>query len=639
MNKYYPKWLWNYSKLDIIFACIFVFIAIVFIIWSIITEHYGIHLPVLILSSSLIYLFYKEKLSQDSDFPLFNKNNRITLISNIIFTISISIMMWLSWSNLYYRPPLYFLLILVASISIVLYIFHLNELKISHIFIALFKIIVLSLTIYAGIYYQFPGIYGVDPWWHNEMMRLIISSGFLPVAESYIYYLFPLFHIIGSITQEITALTIYDSVFASVGLLMTISSIFVYLIGRKFIGVKAGLLTALIVTLSADNIERGTAIIPMSLGYIFFLITFYLIFKSDIKSFQNALLKIIISISLILTHTIAPLINLISLVTILIINRLSKRLLNKYITYNETVSFGLVLIFFVVMVNRWMQDPPGSSSFLSWNLKNLIKSLQVDTQFVLASDTAMSDIPYEIQLLNMGGFYILFFFTIIGSLIYLHPRNYSSDKIALAGVAGVLFSLPFGLVLFQITNILPDRWYIFMYVPMTVLAVSGILKLCTLLKNRYLIKFYIIIIIVVGIILTMTTNNLANDDSPFVFNAAVRIGYTQSEITAIETLSNMKSGYPVTDIYYLGISRYILGNDEYNSMIKSNNSVFIKRNYYLKHPDWDDRFMISTYAKGVLKYGPEQMKAYDIDKEFLIYNNENVKVYTIYEQINIDYIK
>ena len=141
-------------------------------------------------------------------------------------------------------------------------------------------------------------------------------------------------------------------------------------------------------------------------------------------------------------------------------------------------------------------------------------------------------------------------------------------------------------------------------------------------------------VIILVIIFMMTTNKIANNDSPQVFNGARRLGYTQSELTAINTLSDMGVGRPTADTYYGLIWPYVAGYDEYMEMVQGDSRVFIQRNYYLHHPEWNPHYMA-----GIIKGGYEEMRRtrvlisgymreQGIDRWPVIYINENVTVYS-----------
>jgi len=622
--------------LDKVIAAVILCTGLLTIAASLILKHYAIHLPLIISMSSLLYLLFRGKLSQIENLPALIERNRIRLLSHIIFIISLSLSICLIWSNLYYRPPLYFALLLVAAVSIILDIFCLNQDKSAHTFIALSKIIALSLITYAVIYYQFPGIYGVDPWVHTETIQETVSLGHITQGEFITngYYLFPVFHLTAAMTQILTSLSTYSSVFASTGVFMAISCLFVFLIGRKLINTQAGLLAALIVPFTADSIERATAIIPMSLGFCFFLAILYLVFCRDEKrSLRYSVLIVMLSVSLILTHTIAALVTLLSLMAVFAGIKWYRQISKPAVAY-VAVSLSLITFFGVAMLFRWMQNPPWGSSFFAWNLGDLGESLRTGAQFVLTTSPVPTNIPYLVTILNQGEFLLLLAFGIVGGLMYFHARNRTSLRMGLTLVTMVLIALPYGFSLFNLVNILPWRWLIFLYMPLAILAVQGLLGISRLIRHG-LGKLGLIMLVVLAVFCTMTTTNSdANDDSPFLYNGATRIGYTQSELTAINALSDMEVGCPKTDLYYGYIFPYVVGHEPYTEMVERDSSVFIVRSYYLHHPEWNEKYSVGIHEGGIGNYVRgtavmEYMKEQGIDKGSLIYSTGNVKAYII----------
>ena len=635
MNSFFLQFTKGDWALDKVIAIIVLCASIAFIAWSISLKHYDVVVPGIFLVSSLLYLLLRKRLSIDAQLPHFKLGDRFGLLSHIIFIVCLSLSVWLVWNNLYYRPPLYFVLLLVAAASIIWDILSLNQAKRSDTFVALFKIIALSLTVYAGIYYQFPEIYGVDPWVHNEWIQETVNIGRITQGQfvNNSYYLFPIFHLAGAAIQIVTGLSTYSSIFVTYGVLIAVSCLFVFLIGRKLVSTKVGLLAAFIVPLTANTIERGTAIIPMSLGFFFFAAILYLVFCPTKKKVSVSLLVIILSATLILTHTIAALVMLISLFFVFVGIKFYKRTTKIIIPY-EAVSLTFILLFGVGMLFCWMRAPPNEPSFFDISITHLTSALQLDVGFVLLTPPTAPDIPYAVEVLNEGGYLLLLAFAIVGALIYLFPKNRSALRTALVFTAAAIFAIPFISQNFALAVILPSRWFIFLYVPLSILAVCGLLSISNLIKGR-IGKLGMITVVMLAITFMITTNSIANGDSPQVFNGATRFGYTQSEVTAIKTLSQTDWGRPETDIYYGSIFPFVIGPDKYRDMVDKDNGIFIMRNYYLHHPEWDDRYMTKIHHGGIGNVGEEQVLISDYVKERgidagpLVYDNGRVRAYAI----------
>ena len=196
---------------------------------------------------------------------------------------------------------------------------------------------------------------------------------------------------------------------------------------------------------------------------------------------------------------------------------------------------------------------------------------------MLETPNIISNISYKVVLFDQASYLLLLGFSIIGGLSFLHFQKSTPNRTGLTFISGGIFILIYSFSLFKLDDILPYRWYLFWYLFLSILAVAGLLWVSNLTKNKTG-RLAIVMLVMLAIIFSMTTNSLANKESPFIFNNAARYGYTQSEFAAIETLSNINPGRFVTDIYFSTIFPYVLTDDKYNEMIQSNKSIFIQRN-------------------------------------------------------------
>lgn len=643
MLKHYQKP--SYFTLDKLTATFVLFIGVVIGALAVMSGHYAVDIALIASAFPLIYLVFGGRLSKNKDLPEIRSSYRIRTISHIIFIISFSLSIWLLWSNLYYRPPLYFILILVAASSIMLDIFCFEE-KASNAFVPLTKIIILSLSIYGGIYYEYSGVLGSDPWLHNAEIQEVVNAGSMNVIDGQ-YYQFPAFYTSNAITQISTSLSTYSSIFASVGVFIVISCIFVFLVGRNISSSKVGLLAALIFSLADQTIIRATSIIPMSLGLCFLLAILYLVLcRNNKESWKYSILIIILSISLILTHPIASLVTLISLITIYIGIKLYKQINNANTEY-EVVSLALIVVFAIIMFLVWIKAPPESKSFFDSSFSRLISSLQTETQFSATtaiaetSDNSFLDglISYLTYLLNNGGYFILLALAIFGCLIYLRSENLTGLKMAIILTLAALVLIPRTSTLLHINGILPERWIAFQFIPLSILGLYGLIGISNFIRSN-LARLCLIMAVVMSTLFIMTAMSSANSDSQLLHDKSLsRNGYTESEISVIRTLSDISAGCPTTDIFHSLIFPYIIGYDACLEMVTRNSDeIFITRNYFLNHPEWNNsyKFRIRQVTAGWGEWDWQEVIIIDylqeqgIDKT-LIYNNGSVKAYIIPE--------
>ena len=140
----------------------------------------GIEHPRTVMSSvflfSLLYLTFRDRININQSLPSLKTNPNIRKVNHIVFILSLCVSIWILHDNLYFRPMSYFGVSLIAAASIIWEIFYSADSRTSQALILL-KMIILGIIIRAGIYYGFPGIYGVDPWIHNQIVQQTISSG------------------------------------------------------------------------------------------------------------------------------------------------------------------------------------------------------------------------------------------------------------------------------------------------------------------------------------------------------------------------------------------------------------------------------------------------------------------------------
>jgi hypothetical protein len=251
----------------------------------------------------------------------------------------------------------------------------------------------------------------------------------------------------------------------------------------------------------------------------------------------------------------------------------------------------------------------------------------------------LSGVQYLIRFWENGAFQlILLGLAIIGSLKFLYFNNRSGAKLGLMTSAGALFVTLYIFQLFNLKNIVPERWYPFIYVLVSILAMFGLLSLSSIMKNQ-VAKLTTIMLPILLMIFLMTTNTAGNSDSPLVYNGAQRMGHTQSELVSVQTLSEMGSGCPIVDLRWGNTVPYIIGGDNYKEMVARDNKIFILRNYYLNHPEWNNRYRDKITEGNIYQERLRYVVFSDYAKQLavadspLIYSNGNVAAYLLGEQV------
>lgn len=592
----------------------------------------------IVVFSSLIYIYFRKTIITDGIIHL-HASNTIKKCNHILFIISILLSIWIAWNNLYYRPITFFVFFTIAVASVIFEIFYQDTTKASHIILS--KIIILSILIRASVYYEFAGIYGVDTWTHNSVISTTANVGHIvesiPVRSNS-YYGFPIYHIAGAMVQIVSSLRTYDGLFLSIGILGTLSCVFVYAIGKKIADEKVGLLAALVLNLSNYTIVWGINTIPMSLGFLFVTIILYIILCKEKLILNYRFLLIILSFSLILTHTIASFILNLTLILFAVVNQ-SYHIIENNKVKNQMMSLGFAILFGVLMLTVWANNaPPGSMSFFDTVLRGFSNSLFNEAELIVdrPTDTAVEEIPYISAVLGHLSYYILLGIGMIGSLIWLNVKNRDLHKITLVSLVTMFIICIYSFTILSLNNILPDRWFSFMYIPLSIIGMRGLVNVANVFKNN-ITRILSITFVVVTIIFFMTTTPLVNTDNPLYSEEfAFRLGYTQSEIAAVNSLSQMHVR-PATDLYYALTFPHLMDYNEYNNMSLSQSRVFILRDYNLRNSfyDYDYRTSIHNgssyvdYVQHDRRVISDYFSEIGIDNKSLIYDNGNVNMYSI----------
>ncbi len=124
---------------------------------------------VAILSSCLIYIFFRKKFKNETSIS--SGKDRLKSILNLLFYTIFLICILIYSMNLYFRPISYFILICVLAGIIASEILYVKEGdRVSSI---LLQIFLLSILIRVGIFYNFPSLMGYDAYFHASMARII----------------------------------------------------------------------------------------------------------------------------------------------------------------------------------------------------------------------------------------------------------------------------------------------------------------------------------------------------------------------------------------------------------------------------------------------------------------------------------
>ena len=534
----------------VIIALIMVLILIFFLPE---TAYRYIEAPIMIFLACIVYLLIRNRIHKTAGLSYLEElhaNRSTILILNILFVFlfSYSIFSVATRPELYSRPLGYFVATSLLVAILAVEILFLPNKKGYTLFILL-KIMLVALSLRWTPQLIFPGLLGIDPWWHQMFTMKILELGHIPYGYS--YSKLPIMHLIIGSTSLVTGLGYKLSTMLSICLLQVIGLIFIFVVGKFVYNEKVGLLASLLLGVGAVQIQLGLWTRPILLGTILLPVIVYMLFKSranENKSIIFVSLAILTSAILILTHTIASLSMVMLLFSFWFGFEIYKRIYHdRYIT---PISFSFSLLFMVAMFGWWIY----ASGHIT-QLAHLIEwGFKVDKWGY--SDVATPSIDkFKVEhILNTFAFNLFGAFFMFGSL-HLFNRNKYAFAIVLGGY--LLAIMIFFTMILGLTGILQMRWYPSFQTIASFPAAVGIFMLHKLSKNNVNRVFLPIILIFLFSFFAITTPIANVDHSVYSKNTLIRYAYTESEIQGANTISQTYTGKIGIDSYYIVYFLYL----------------------------------------------------------------------------------
>jgi hypothetical protein len=547
-------------KIDLIAAGLVALCGLIIIVVSYFfnVHQYSVGI-VLILAPSIYILLRKNNNIFTQDIQLkTSRNTRI--ISFIVFLFAFSGSLLILHNNLYYRPPIYFFLIAIAATSIAVTIIT-NKGEKGLALISLFQIMLLTLSVRIGIFYEFPSLMGSDTWFHLNFASFIADYGNIPnreVFDAAQYKSFPIGHILIAITKILTATNLKDAAFYSLIFPGVVSVLVMYFFGKNVAGVKVGLFGALIFAFADMILQKGVTNISIATLVIWWFLLILLLLYKKPRTPAFLFLVIIVFWAMILTHQLTVFASLMAFLGLLggkvAYDILYKGFYRKQI--NPNMTSGIFIIFLTSLLFYWMNfgDRVEGRYFFDTMVIRFLNNLSGDLRFI-GEDTPYAGLAGEHSFLSntlyQGGYLILLFFAVIGALIWLSSKNCNSVKFGIITGIVVLYIFIYG---FTLTNlamvVIPHRWLPFAYVLLIPLTAQGLLSVCNTIKfswGRLALGTGLAFIL---IFFMVTTPYITNGSAIYNQDRDFRSGYKISELEAATTIVELYQGDIMIDRGY-----------------------------------------------------------------------------------------
>lgn len=508
--------------------------------------------PVIAISCVLYLRYHTEFKIKSNDSLVQIKNRNLTIFNIIWWSLIGTALVTYHLSEIYTRHPLFFFLISGAVAILGVQIIGSKNLNKTKISIFIIKILLLSIILRYTAYFISPYPVGSDPWAHQEYIKYFVDFGQVTVppefTEYYIHY--PIAHLYGACTVLIGSLSFHNAMFL-IGMVLTFGTIIAYLIAHMLTGnTQIALISILLLNFTDVQIQWGVQVLAMS-----FAITIYaFIIFSTLKLYskpesKNKYIPLIITfLSLIVwTHTISSFITLVSLFAMLIGYSLYEILYNGDILSIKSQKTQLLIVPFIFLtisiIYHWM-DP--AYPFFDMTFGGLIKSLSMETEFLGATTVSNIHGRWE-ELLQPIGFCLYVIFGIIGALYCLSYKELAKKYLPLFVLVLVLFFVRYAFPIFNMRNIIPDRWPTFAFISFTLFIGIGIYcSMSPIRKNTHII-YAVAIFFFIGSFF-MVTNGLTNNDSPlYGGEISPKIIWTESEMVMFGWVNTTYDGKIIAD--------------------------------------------------------------------------------------------
>lgn len=496
--------------------------------------------------TSIAYLLFRKKLVYPAELNI-QPDRHLNLVLNIIFVLLFTSSIYILHTNVF-RPPIYFVLISLCASILAVEVLLYTPAKKYLLYLLLFEICIVAFNLRAGIYLNYRGMIGIDPWGLRLFVEGIINNGAVEGELLGKYSSFVIMQIYSAIASLICGVSSKLGMFIAVTLPNIFCSILIFLIARKLFNEKIGLIAMLIYGFCDFSIAYSIEICAWSFGIALYIIILYLLIgtKKAINKYQSHFLLLFFAL-LILTHPVPTTIMLIPLIILLVSAKLFKS--------KDAISDTMVALCIVGTLSYWIYASYTTGANVKRNFFDTIAgplyySLTTKaavlhrTEIIESTTGAISQLFFE-SLLNILGFGLVVLFGLIGGLILLSDKRRDILKLSLILITFVLFAFPFGFGFLGIRNIMNYRWFVYGYVTLTILAAIGLHTIIG--HSRNINKKIIAVFLIVFVIsFFMTTNTMCNHDSPIYFkNSAKRLAFTGQELSFKNELINTYSG-PIT---------------------------------------------------------------------------------------------
>lgn len=532
------------------------------------------------------------------------------LLNALFFaTFALSMLALAFNDRIYERPLVYYALIIISYLIIFFSILYGSSAK-----AILLKIILTSISFSWSELMIYPGLIGIDPWYHQTFANNIISTG--RILSEYSYTYLPAFHLMISGTSLVTGFDYKISSMMSVSLLQVVcNTLFAYIVTYlMFNNRKLGLIAALMLAISNYSIFMSYWIIPNGFAAVFIIFVIYLTIKYDTMGKTVYLLIIALVLVLaILSHTIVTLFLLLVLAVTYMLS-----LIHRINPRKRTAIFIILVAYLASFILYW--------TLVSGSIDILLDVARVA---IRANPLDRAGVPgrvlqsgYELIMANFG-MYLFFSLSLIGVLYMISRRgSHITRSFAIIGLIPLAISF---FSIFLKEDSLTDRWWfiseLLLSIPLSV-TLYMVFQYMNDRVNRYATAIMMLLVSLTLVAFMVLSPQASIDNDTFTPNTTVRFALTQSEIDSINHAVNVSKIPIMTDDYYASTVKYRRYVFTFDNL--SVQRVYGLKNFYLLVRD--EIFNRPSFESSRLKFLDEDIKR-AFDNHSRVYSSGPVQGY------------
>jgi hypothetical protein len=581
--------------------------------------------------SSILYYLCKNR-SDGRSLDMFHftqlQKERFLKVTNILSLLVFCVSL-ISTHNTEYNVSSIFVVSIIFLVFSILICITLQE----KTYLTLIKLVILSYYIQMATLFEFPGLIGIDPLFHAEMISRIISTFHIVPYNQYANY--PIMHILVVTTSLISNTSIKDSMALCISFPYTlIEIILIYLIGILLYDSTIALIGGLIFGISNVAFIYGSYnTIPTTLGIIFFSFIFYFLFKSFLRgrNSRNNSTMIFIFFVQIITHTISSVVTVLAQFCLIIFDNFYNKFFKSKNVMLTSIYYLLILV--TSLIAYWIFV----SGFYMYVVKAFTLDLSLDH---LKGQYIFLDDPFSFRhFADYMDQVLLYMFAIFGSLKVLDKKIINQERFLHMSTGMSILCIATVGVAFSFNAIIPSRWYVFSLFLLSIHMALGIVYLVKGINNK-LLKFSLLILLLFSI----TFFNITGTSSNVIGNTeanpvSVRNGLYESEIISAKTIISRFDTDPLTDMYYQLYITNNLNSSTKESISQEDSLKMPTITSYLLDKDLDKthkKLIIRSDLfnkpfidyKGIAKINYNLVDLLQSNHRSLIYNSKTVFLYT-----------